>query len=328
MGIIRMLSKKFIGKGKSSGEDILEVVKKVKHYHDKNEHLYPLGKRFHYNSRMYLHSGASQYQNTLGALHVKWAKDTPWFRERSQAIPGLQYTKPKLTREKLYRIDSYKKHYKINPYNILFFKALFQEKIYHDSIDLRSFIDERDIEQVRENLVRDKRALLILSTQAVNFIYNYNGFLEADPLDPEFLLSVGETSVDLNQMEYLHAKIYFYTHAIIGASRFYTEEIQSYRDKYVEMLHRLENIVKENFQLVSLDQKFEIMVCAKLLGMESTIRNAVAQEAANSLSRKGDFFIDKLNKCDNKKSSFVKSEHRNVLGLMAFYDRSPGGSKQ
>src|SRR5690554_1694261 len=184
MSIIRILSKKFISKGRlSSGEDILEVVKKVKHYHDKNEHLYPLGKRFHYNSRMYLHSGASQYRKNLDALHGKWAKNPSWFRERSQAIPGLQYTQPKLTREKRYRIDSYKKHYKIGPYNRLFFKALFQEKIYNDSIDLRDCIEERDIEQVRKNLVRDKQALLILSTTAVNFLYNYNGFLEAEPLD-------------------------------------------------------------------------------------------------------------------------------------------------
>lgn len=318
MTIVRKLSALLLRNNALTEQDIDAVVQRVKQYYDDNQHRLPLGRRFHYNSRMYLHTGDDLYRKNLDLLRDQWAKDTAWYSRQCQAIPSLPYTEPKLDMEKRYRKDSYKKHYKITHYNRVFFKALFQEKIYQDKVNLKDYLVVKDVKQVRDNLIQDREALLILSTAAVNYIYGCNYFLESDPLNPEIILLAGETPVELAYMDYLHAKIYFYTHAIIGASRFYTEEIQSYKEKYVEILHRLENIVTENFKLVSLDQKFEVLVCAKLLGIESSIREAVAQEAVKSLSRKGDFFVDRFNKCRNRKNTFAKSEHRNVLGIMAF----------
>lgn len=300
--------------------DINVTIDKVKRFHDTNENQFPLAKRFHYNSRMFLHTGGKQYKDTLNNLKLKWEKDISWYINKANSIPNTKFKKPKLDKEKQYRENSLKKHYKIRLYNKIFSKALFQEKIYNEPINLREVLDLKDVLQVRKSLIADEKSLLILSTPAVNFLYYYNFFLESKPVNPEFILRVGELQVDLDTNSLLHAKIYFYTHAIIGASRFYSEEISVYIDEYIEMLRRLDAITMANFKNVSLDQKFEILVCAKLLGVESAICDAVAKEAVNSLSAEGDFFVDRLNRIRNNKTSFVKSEHRNVLGIMAFYE--------
>jgi len=202
--------------------DIYSIINKVKIYHDEKEHLYPIGRRFHYNSRMYLHTGSRKYLDTLQSIKDKWAKSKQWFVENAEYISSAKYIEKELDYEKRYRREALKKHYKIELYNKIFFKALFQESIYGESVNLREIIDHNDVKGVRERLLEDEKSLFLLSTLAVNFLYHYNHFLEDKAFNPEFLFKIGKKKYDIDMNSYLHAIIYFYTHAIIGESRFYT----------------------------------------------------------------------------------------------------------
>lgn len=84
------------------------------------------------------------------------------------------------------------------------------------------------------------------------------------------------------------------------------------------MLRYIEALIADNFILINLDNKFEFLVCCKVLGYSSRLSGQIIAEAEQSFSDSGDFLIDKFNEnIYPNKNSFELSEHRNVLFIMS-----------
>ena len=121
----------------------------------------------------------------------------------------------------------------------------------------------------------------------------------------------------------LRLKIYFLTHCLIGASLFYIKDINS-KDKkaYQKLVKELENLIKDNYFQVTLDNKFEFLVAAKLCDYQTVLRKTIKSEADNAFSLYGNYLIDQLNQTEKiYGDNIISSEHRNVLYLMAMFPR-------
>jgi hypothetical protein len=209
------------------------------------------------------------------------------------------------------------------------FRLTFLKTIY--SLDARAALFEifpkDQLDEFFRQLIIDREAVSILSTHAVNVLYLYSRIvLEDDSLfDPKVFLEVGAQHYDMSRPLHLQLYIYLYTHCIIGESKFYARKVpERYLATYQQMLDELELCISQNFEGINLDNKFEYLVCCKLIGKKSQLESRIAQEAKDSVSPDGTFLIDVLNKNPQTANSTLDlSEHRNVLFIMA--NREPSG---
>jgi len=180
-------------------------------------------------------------------------------------------------------------------------------------------------------LQQDHEALKTLSTYAINLIYLVDDILypiDSRELNVSRFYEIGK-SYETNDAEQTQLMIYFYTHCIIGSSNFYTRHLPNDTlSIYKQMITDLEKIVSSQFDIVNLDNKFELLVCAKIANIESTLEEHVYEEAEQSFSKDGDFVVDTINQFrQSNKTSFGDSEHRNVLFILSNKTYKPVESK-
>lgn len=279
------------------------------------------GKKFHFLSRAFLWTGDASYKKMLSDFQENYIGRTESehetiLRKVSASIP--EHGNRMAAKEE--RMEFFVKYPTLEPALALLFKNLFAKKIYN--IDLRPLIkkivDDDELLTLKQHLENDEAALRVLSTHALNYLYLLEFYLgeEISPVNPEKYLRVGSSYSNRT----LKLQLYFFTHCIIGASRFYSEKING-RDLpiYIEMLKISERIIAEHFQEISLDNKFEFLVCARLCEFSPSIENEISQEADLSLSPDGNFLIDTQNKtaAPNERNDFLGAEHRNVLFIMS-----------
>ena len=82
------------------------------------------------------------------------------------------------------------------------------------------------------------------------------------------------------------------------------------------MLALAEKEIIEQYENVSLDNKFEFLVCAKLCGTKTSLSKHILEEAITCFDTKKQYFIE-IKKANNDKTTLASAEHRNVLALMA-----------
>lgn len=191
--------------------------------------------------------------------------------------------------------------------------------------DMLSITPIEDLQNLCTALIDDTAALRVLSTYAVNYIYLVRHILyptaESDKQIRELAATIYNLGdyYDVSKKEDIQLLIYLYTHCIIGHSNFYKDSIdQKTMAVYLRMIDRLEQLIENNFNKVNLDNKFEFLVCARILEKTSKLNDAIVHEAAQSLSPDGTFVIDTINDYrQSNKTSFSDSEHRNVLFIMS-----------
>lgn len=196
----------------------------------------------------------------------------------------------------------------------------------HYGIDLRpalySVISQDELQTLRERLWTDKEALAILSTHALNFIYLYDSYLLESALpDPNYLFDIvrDNTYDGISEPAQLQLRLYFLTHCIIGASKFYQQALPSTQlPVYGQMAAELETFIGQNFDAIKLDNKFEFLVCCKLTGQTTLLQGKIVREAEQSISPDGTYLIDRHNmNLQPAYTTLATSEHRNVLYIMA-----------
>lgn len=276
------------------------------------------GKQFHFLSRMYLWTGNDMYKHALDSMADLHIKDEDFLVHKAEQVVHATYSP--LVGGRQYRKKYHAQYHKLYAYNAIFFKLLFHESIFgRKPSRVIDAIDKTDIESLRAELLEDTEALFTLSTSAVNFLYHYEYFYGTS-VDTQYLLQVVD-AVSLNdQSNDLHARLYFLTHMIIGASHFYKEKLLTHNSLLDEVFSRLEKLVVEHYPNLSLDMKCEFAVCARLLGKHSAILGSVEREVLSSFSEHGNFIIDTYNthRERNHHHGMRISEHRNVLAIMAF----------
>jgi hypothetical protein len=287
-------------------------------------------KQFHFASRLYLWSGEPACRDLLTGLR-------PWFTADGQPDEALRQVIAAAQASPVHgsknaaelRLPYFQKYPRLKLYVSALFRVNFLLHVYGlDTRDefLRAF-PATEVEALATELLHDEDALAILSTHAVNFLYLYSRLFGREELfDPEVFLQVGENRYDLSERLHLQLFIYLYTHCIIGESLFYARRL-SENPAYHTMFDRLEAVIEERFDDINLDNKFEFLVCGRLLGRENHLAEPIFAEAVKSVSPDGHYLIDVHNnhpQTDNV--SLDKSEHRNVLFIMAHRAFEPGNS--
>jgi hypothetical protein len=217
----------------------------------------------------------------------------------------------------------------LKTYVLVLFRITFLLHMYQvDAHELFfSLFPRQQVDDLEQQLLKDKGAISILSTHAINFLYLYERIIKQQEasLPVDQFLTVGQQSYDLSNVLHLQLLIYLYTHCIIGESLFYFRRLPS-KDLalYQAMLASLESLIAAHFKDINLDNKFEFLVCAKILGQTSRLEGQIFAEAHASVSAQGSFLIDKLNGNPQRGNITLEaSEHRNVLFILANRDYSP-----
>jgi hypothetical protein len=220
----------------------------------------------------------------------------------------------------------FEKYSDLRGFNRVFFKANFLNSIY--GIDIDEFIaknfDVNAMGILAKNLLNDPKAITILSTHAVNYLYFYKLFIKHDysQFEPSYFIDMANKYYDDGLKQDLQLKIYLYTHCIIGEANFYCRSVNA--NAYLKILSELEIIIERNFKDINLDNKFEFIVCARILGQKSRLAERIYGEAERSVSSNGGFVIDVHNSNPQvSRSDINRSEHRNILLIMSSEEYKP-----
>ncbi len=303
-----------------------KVSKLVKDCYTKNaEQL--ASKKFHFFTRMFLWTQNKEYLDELSKLKSDYfGENVLDFEEKIKTILNEKdiYQK-KVHNKKDFRLDTLKKYPLLGSYSEILFRNLMSKNIFN--VDLREsiqkMISDKDLVSLREKLLKNPEDILTLSTFALNYIYFLEDYFEGDAthkVDVSKLLTLTQTKEFANRgknRDLLINDVYFITHALIGASKFYKQKITKDRENYLELFGLLEKIVDKYYLALSLDTKLELLICAQLLDTSSKFEDRILQEAEFSLSPINNFLVDTFNIQKNKTSkSWIDSEHRNVLYIM------------
>lgn len=284
---------------------------------------------FHYASRLWL-----------------WAKDT-WARDALDDLRGwyigyneaeyrsvitqiLERTKSQsvVNKDNRKRAPYFQRYKMLSAYNSLLFKVIFSESVY--GIDLRpyvkQYVSDKQFLDLFFELSKDHEAMCFLSTHAINYLYLLKNYFKKQTsmasmvlIDPIDFIEISKgyddlvSSGRLSKKDAIKLEIYMLTHAIIGESRFYQRKVNT--ANYKILCKHLEEIISNNYFDVSLDNKFEFLVCAKICSYTSNIRTLILQEAEKSMSWAGNFLVDQ--DASAIRHCLRTSEHRNVLYVMA-----------
>jgi RimK family alpha-L-glutamate ligase len=277
-------------------------------------------KIFHYNSRMYLWTKEDKYKARLEAYRSKYA-NLSGILDKSRNSPSSNKKKSLHDQE---RAEYFEKYPKLRGFNEALFKYLFAYTIYDidesDELGNSALIDE--MSNLARQLLEDKEALKTLSTFAINYLYLLRFFLRSTGdkiFEVSELLSVIEEFKHEINKENTDLYIYFATHCIIGESAFYSRRIESDREVYLELLKKVEEVIHQGYFNITLDNKCEFLVCCRLVGYSSFLEPIIQNEAEMSLSPIDNYIVDTVNSETRRqeKKTFLLSEHRNVLYIMA-----------
>jgi len=221
------------------------------------------------------------------------------------------------------RAPYFAKYPNLRAINALLFRATFLQTVF--GIDARhevyEIVSEAELRSLATELLEDTGALTALSTYAVNFLYLYSrNFAHDDTLfDPKIFIETVARGYDFS--DYSHIQLYNYlsTHCVLGETLFYARPLpEKYAVTYMQMMQELGKVLNDHYDEINLDNKFEYLVCCKIVGLESPLAAKIEAEAEKSISPDGTFLIDTHNKHpQTTKTNLELSEHRNVLYIMA-----------
>lgn len=313
-------------------QEKMSVVDQVDEYYKRNIGLYS-AEKFHYASRLWLWTGDEWSRKILDDARSSYiGSSSEEYRVTLDSILARKDNALSVNQNKAYRKKYFEAFRMLPIYNALLFRVLFCDSVY--DLDIRPYVKElipdKEFIGLFRELLADQDAIRVLSTHAINFFYllkNYYKFsvrlssmVLVDPY--EIVTLAGDYSDLVNrkilmQSDALKLKIYVLTHAILGESRFYQRSVRL--QAFKEMCREIEKVISDNYFDVSLDNKCEFLVCAKICGYKTHLKKMIMGEAEKSLSWSGQFIVD----ADASAVRHVlrTSEHRNVLYIMASRER-------
>ncbi len=298
----------------------------IRQYFDKN--IANLGnQKFHYVSRMYLWTREKFYREELDKLKNQYlGKNQNEVQEKIKDLLKLKYNynQNNLIAWKT-RKEYMLKYPWLAPFNAVLFRHLFAGTLYGNNLrdSIKKEISDKEFVKLGNKLYKDKKAIIIMSTFAVNYFYNLDHYFgKSRYANPQYFLKIFEEYAwKLPGNETLG--LYMLTHAIIGASKFYAFPIKRVKI-YKKMLNRIEDLIIEKYFDLHLDIKFEFLVCCRICAHKSKLEKIILGEAEKSLADNGNFLISRFSGLPTSISrNFPDAEHRNVLFIMANNDFAP-----
>ncbi len=288
---------------------------------------------FHFASRLWLWTYDDWSRAQLDARRAAYVGTTD--EEIDAMISGIVARAEEaegVNHKKSHRREAFSTHDKLSLYNTLLFKVVFCDSLYKLDIRpfVRKYVSDKDFLAAFNELINDPDSVRLLSTHAINFFYLLkNYFKDTVSLASAVVVSPYELLDLLPGYELLEKKkivtpetslklqTYLLTHAIIGQSRFYARKVPLRAFK--TLCERLEQLITDNYYNISLDSKFEFLVCAEICGYETSLRRQIQQEAEQSVSWAGNFLVDTINMVGKSRARHCLriSEHRNVLYMLS-----------
>ena len=285
--------------------------------------------QFHFASRLYLWNQDADAKQWLEVLKHEYMGDGT-SESFYNILDKLLHSKITYTSKNVQglRKEFLHNYPTLRHFNLLLFRTHFTLAIY--GIDFRKILLDivpiNELNELEHNLLKDEKAMAILSSTAINFLYLYNLFLQENEngMQLEGLLDVVKTQYNLNDKTNLLLYIYFYTHCIIGETKYYQRNIPKEKSSiYVKMIKELESLITTRYLQINLDNKLEFLVCCRICKYQTHLEGKIYSETDASLSDEGDFIVDKYNQNPQTETTFKRSEHRNVLFLMSHKPFSP-----
>ena len=283
----------------------------------------PFDKRFHFVSRLAAWNNDSQAIEKLESYRLKLA---PTREAALEQVFHLYHSPPAMHINSLAARQPYFDTYpELQGLDLALFRLRHLKTIYGIDI-VEEFNQVYPVEKLRhiaDSLEQDEDALRILSTFAINYIFLTRYILYPSASSVDFVKHVHTiaSTVTHKTPEQIQLLIYLYTHCIICDTNFYAQPVCFENvDTFMTMLTELEQIIIDNYSNIHLDNKFEFLVCCRIMDYrpQAVLTNRIYTEAEQSLSNKGDFLIDRHNSFpQQKKVTFSTSEHRNVLFIMS-----------
>lgn len=288
----------------------------VRDYYERFGKFLPEHIAFHFWSRLWLFK-----KDAVARKHLDELAD--WYLGRvggiEKRVKGLTTTTAQKDDPITERKKYYQKYPKLLKYGSLLFWWLMAKEIYGVDVgtEVEKFAAKEAMLQLRDELLDDTEAIKILSSGATNFFYLLSAYDE-ERTDTAWLFELVKSEKIGSDRDNIKRIFYFLSHLVIGETNFYTKN--GVTDQLVcrEIVKKLEEIIRKRYFKVSLDMKFEFLICCQVVGYESDLIKVIEGEAERSISPIGNFLVDTHNAwVHGFGNKFTRAEHRNVLYLMA-----------
>ncbi|HCC83738.1 TPA: hypothetical protein DEP96_02730 [Candidatus Uhrbacteria bacterium] len=287
----------------------------VTHWYESNMEFLP-SVAFHWWSRKYLWTLDDQAKGELQQLRSAVFGKTEMIEDSFRSIMSHSSINKKLLKE---RSEILAKYPQLLQISTVLAKTLFASTIYGEDVRGAALaaIGEEKLRKMWHDLQADEHELLVLSTSAINplyFISNLFGESFGCILNPLVFVKTLERGVADIDSYRPRDLVYLATHAVIGASKFYSSPITSHRSAYERLLKLAEQVIEQYSDKVPLDAKLEFLVAHRILGTSSVLAAKILASASSSTYPHG-VIVSDLHKAQG--SNILKAEHRNVLYMMA-----------
>lgn len=272
--------------------------------------------QFHFASRLHLWCREPQAELWLKELRPAISSNN---NPREAVKKLLQITPPALRVSGARRQPYFDRFPQLRLQERTLFRLLFLHTVYgFDTKNLfYEFFDAEAARAQYDSIVSDADALRALSSFGINYVYLLSRFVENNGVEVPVadILRIGRGYSLTDPLE-RHLQCYFYTHAIIAESLFYSRKLPSEsRQLYMEMLLETERTIAGSFEETTLDAKYEYLVCCRLLDHISPLEEAILQETASSISPDGYIVDARVNM--RRADTLHNAKHRNVLFLLS-----------
>lgn len=286
-------------------------------------------KKFHFFTRMFLWTKDKKYLEKLNSIKYKYYgnNEEELLKIFKSILKKKDVYQKRICVKKDFRKKAADKHPLLGAYSEILFRNLMSKNVFNCDLRpvIKKLISDKELLELKKELLSNEKDMLSLSTFSANYLYFIEDYMEkensSNDVDIVQMFSLVEREIvnkKEKDIELVRNNLYFITHLIIGGSKFYKRDITKNRNVYQKLLLIAEKIISDNYLKLSLDVKMELLVCAKLVRVSSSLEDMIKQEADMSLSEINNFLVDRMNeRCNLSPKSFLGSEHRNVLYIMA-----------
>lgn len=287
----------------------------VTHWYESNIEYLP-SVAWHWWSRKYLWTLSVDAKQHLEQLRSTVFGKTDSIEEHFQAIINRSSTSKKSSNPRRVILAKYPKLIAIQS---ILAKTLFASTIYETDVRAAALdvISQERLQTLWHDLQNDEHELLLLSTSAINPLYFISNLCaESFPceLDPSIFVKALEKGVADVATYHPRTLVYFATHVVIGASKFYSATINEHQEKYQQLLALAEQVIIQHGDKITLDAKLEFLVAHRIFGTSSKLAASILAAASASTSPHGVFVTDSRKA---QGTNICKAEHRNILFIMA-----------
>jgi hypothetical protein len=297
-------------------------IDEIKEYYYANTDKLSNEKRFHFASRLAAWNSDPRAQQMLETSVNFLLPDTETNAGKDTLSRLLQMSQDGEQNAQELRLPFFNKYPDLYGLELAIFRVRHLKYIYGIDLtnDLLSLYPKKRILELKQAILNDDDAIKYLSTFAINFCYLTDIVIlnQRPDFSIERIYELGN-SYNMADSDEIQLLLYLYTHCIICETNFYIEHIPPANlNIYRKMLVRAEQVIADNFDNITLDNKLEFLVAARICQVDTKLQDVIYTECRSSVSAEGNFIIDTHNtKIRQERQTFDKSEHRNALLIMS-----------